>query len=370
MGGHPPLPDRHHRAAVAALRQDVERRSATAARSPRQASGPAHAGEPHGTAPAARALALAPRRRDRRTKGGACRRIRAHRRAHLRGEAECAAPAARHHVDGRALERDPEKACPGLDPGWVPLFGKDHAPAKNRSSLSDRVEQASDEFALPRKDLAPSIGGRKPCGAINFGKRCLASALGRPFQLEAVRCQRRGIELSFEAPGGDDLPARLNEIAQRKKIALRASTGLLRELALGRLERILPFGIFALRDGPRAPIFLGPERAAGMHEQQFDVPARSSIHENAGPALWHRPPPPGRSACYSRLWRAIVRVTSTGTAASAVARNVRALIAAGRSRQRLSHRSRCGVADSSMSIARLITAATLRSATVKSSPRR
>jgi hypothetical protein len=27
----------------------------------------------------------------------------------------------------RALEHDPEKACPGLDPGWIPVFGKDHA---------------------------------------------------------------------------------------------------------------------------------------------------------------------------------------------------------------------------------------------------
>ena len=27
-----------------------------------------------------------------------------------------------------ALEHDPEKACPGLDPGWIPVFGKDHAP--------------------------------------------------------------------------------------------------------------------------------------------------------------------------------------------------------------------------------------------------
>ena len=26
-----------------------------------------------------------------------------------------------------AAEHDPEKACPGLDPGWVPVFGKDHA---------------------------------------------------------------------------------------------------------------------------------------------------------------------------------------------------------------------------------------------------
>jgi hypothetical protein len=25
------------------------------------------------------------------------------------------------------LEHDPEKASPGLDPGWIPVFGKDHA---------------------------------------------------------------------------------------------------------------------------------------------------------------------------------------------------------------------------------------------------
>jgi hypothetical protein len=30
-----------------------------------------------------------------------------------------------------ALEHDPEKACPGLDPGWKPVFGKDHAPIKH-----------------------------------------------------------------------------------------------------------------------------------------------------------------------------------------------------------------------------------------------
>src|SRR5271169_4700124 len=28
-------------------------------------------------------------------------------------------------------EHDPEKACPGLDPGWKPVFGKDHAPIKH-----------------------------------------------------------------------------------------------------------------------------------------------------------------------------------------------------------------------------------------------
>ena len=31
-----------------------------------------------------------------------------------------------------ALEHDPEKACPGLDPGWLPVFRKDHGQTKNR----------------------------------------------------------------------------------------------------------------------------------------------------------------------------------------------------------------------------------------------
>jgi hypothetical protein len=26
------------------------------------------------------------------------------------------------------LEHDPEKAWPGRDPGWIPVFGKGHAP--------------------------------------------------------------------------------------------------------------------------------------------------------------------------------------------------------------------------------------------------
>jgi hypothetical protein len=31
---------------------------------------------------------------------------------------------------GATSEHDPEKACPGLDPGWQPVFRKDHAPPK------------------------------------------------------------------------------------------------------------------------------------------------------------------------------------------------------------------------------------------------
>jgi hypothetical protein len=40
----------------------------------------------------------------------------------------------------RDSARDPEKACPGLDPGWDPVFGKDHAQNKNLERDDDRRE--------------------------------------------------------------------------------------------------------------------------------------------------------------------------------------------------------------------------------------
>ena len=90
---------------VAPVREDVERRGAAAARSARQAPGPDRAGKPHRTSPAARALALTPRARDRRAQGRACRGRRPHRRAPVRRKAERDAPAARGNVGGGSLKR-------------------------------------------------------------------------------------------------------------------------------------------------------------------------------------------------------------------------------------------------------------------------
>src|SRR5580693_1979890 len=77
-----------------------------------------------------------------------------------------------------------------------------------------------------------------------------------------------------------------------------------------------------------------------------------------------------RSLAHRRLIRAMRRVTSGGVSLSALVFSANAARAAGRSRQRVSQAFRFGAADKSMSMARLMTAATLRSATVKSSPSR
>jgi len=38
----------------------------------------------------------------------------------------------------KALKHDPEKACPALDAGWEPVFGKDHAQTKSWSGMMIR----------------------------------------------------------------------------------------------------------------------------------------------------------------------------------------------------------------------------------------
>src|SRR5262249_4611931 len=160
-------------------------------------------------------------------------------------------------------------------------------------SLANRRGQPGDDLALRGENLPPGVGGRKPLRAVDFRKRRLAPALRRPFQLEPVRGQRRGIEIAFESPGGDDLAAGLDDLTERKEIALRTGPGLLFEFALGHRERVLAFGIFPFRDRPSAQVLLGPERAARMHEQNLDLVTASSEHQNAGAALGHGTLSPG-----------------------------------------------------------------------------
>jgi hypothetical protein len=66
------------------------------------------------------------------------------------------------------LEHDPEKACPGLDPGWKPVFGKDHAQTKILNSTPMvRVKSVLGNFAAPLFPLSP----RPKSDVSDFGHR-------------------------------------------------------------------------------------------------------------------------------------------------------------------------------------------------------
>src|ERR1044072_6095781 len=58
----------------------------------------------------------------------------------------------------RSDAHDPEKACPGLDPGWVPVFGSGHAPRRTLPRALDR------DKALAAADAGIATAGRNRAG--------------------------------------------------------------------------------------------------------------------------------------------------------------------------------------------------------------
>src|SRR6185437_13054703 len=104
-----------------------------------------------------------------------------------------------------------------------------------------------------------------------------------------VAAHRRGIAVAFHRPGAHHLAARL---AHRRELAERSldrKAGLLAELALRRVERVLAFRIFALRDRPRAFVAVLPEGTARMDEEHFEASRAAAIEENSGAAAALRP---------------------------------------------------------------------------------
>ena len=66
--------------------------------------------------------------------------------------AKCAAVRRRKRVVA-TRPHDPEKACPGLDPGWKPVFGEDHAQRKMEASAG--TDPAHSRFADGRVPVSP-----------------------------------------------------------------------------------------------------------------------------------------------------------------------------------------------------------------------
>ena len=88
-------------------------------------------------------------------------------------------------------EHDPEKACPGLDPGWRPVFGKDHAQKCDAGSACHRAADASPppeasvdfRFAY----LALNSGSCKP----RFYPTCMYPTGCRPRESGDPSCRMR-----------------------------------------------------------------------------------------------------------------------------------------------------------------------------------
>src|SRR6185295_665775 len=126
-------------------------------------------------------------------------------------------------------------------------------PTEARSLLSKLFNQAVNEGLLPGQDLHPRVLDREPRRAVDFGEGLQPPALRRPFELEVVRPQGRGIERALDRVGCDDLVARLRDRAEAGYFGRtfdRRAAELLAEFADGAGERVFAFVVLALGDRP------------------------------------------------------------------------------------------------------------------------
>ena len=93
------------------------------------------------------------------------------------------------------------------------------------------LKQSIDENRLSLQDLPSRVGNSEPSRAVDFRKGPTASGAWRPFHLEGIAADERGIPVAFDGPRLNDLAARLKCLAERKEISVRVVSGLFDEFA-------------------------------------------------------------------------------------------------------------------------------------------
>ena len=96
---------------------------------------------------------------------------------------------------------------------------------RSRPYYPAQLRQPVDERRLRGQQLLARGVEREPARAVDLGERLQPAGAGRPFELERVADDRVGVEIAFERPGADDLPALLAHLAERQQRARRARRG-------------------------------------------------------------------------------------------------------------------------------------------------
>src|SRR5262249_5911320 len=107
-----------------------------------------------------------------------------------------------------------------------------------------------------------------------------------------------------EGPGHDQLAAFLSHRRERQEGTRREDAGLLAEFALRRVERFLALFDQPFRNRPDPGIAIAKERAAGMHQEEFQGAVPPAIHQQTCAdkiAAW---------ACHFTISSSVIRDTA------------------------------------------------------------
>ena len=106
-------------------------------------------------------------------------------------------------------------------------------------------------------------------GRLRETPACLPDRGGHSI-VERVAAQSRCVEVGLDEPGVDDFAAALLDRLQRHEMVRRSEFRSLREIRAGSDERIFAGRELTFGDRPGAVVFVFPERAAGVDEEEFE----------------------------------------------------------------------------------------------------
>jgi hypothetical protein len=126
-----------------------------------------------------------------------------------------------------------------------------------------------EQLDLSGVDLLSRFVRREEGRAVDFGECTSLARAWRPFHCESVAAQGSGVAVGFEDPRVDQLAAFLPDCAERDEWAGRFEAGFLLEFANRGGQRIFAGGDLAFGNRPRAGVFLGPVRPAGVNKENL-----------------------------------------------------------------------------------------------------
>src|SRR6185437_10772640 len=87
------------------------------------------------------------------------------------------------------------------------------------AASAEVLEEAIEELALRREELAARRLQLEPVGAVDLGELDLAAALRLPLHLECVAVERLRVEVALGGPGVDDFAGPLADRAEVDQLA-------------------------------------------------------------------------------------------------------------------------------------------------------
>src|SRR5579859_5439838 len=135
-----------------------------------------------------------------------------------------------------------------------------------------------DEWPLALEDPLPRFLDREPGGTVYLRDLHAATGTRRPLDLAMIAADEFGVAVTGKGPGRDALVSALLHFAEGQEFALCGPAGLFLKLAPGSVKGGFAIQVLTLGDGPRAEIFVCPEGAARVNQEDLQPLLAPSIH--------------------------------------------------------------------------------------------